>query len=51
MTCESCGSTFGEPITVYEDMGEHFGFPCREPWDACPFCRSTDITEKGDEGE
>ena len=47
MICENCGNRFDEPITVYEDAGEHFGCPSREPWAACPSCRSTDIASEG----
>lgn len=44
MTCENCGSSFDECIIIRENMGEHFGSPAYEEWNACPFCRSTDIT-------
>ena len=47
MICENCGSKFDEPVTVYENAGEHFGYPAREPWAACPCCRSTDISSEG----
>lgn len=45
--CEDCNAEFDEPITIYEDMGEHFGYSAKEPWAACPCCRSTDIEPEG----
>lgn len=45
MTCDNCGRIFDEPITVKENMGEHFGFPAYEEWAACPYCKSTDISD------
>lgn len=47
MTCETCGRTFedDEYIIIRENMGEHFGFPAYEEWAACPYCKSTDISE------
>lgn len=47
MICENCGNRFKEPVIIYEDMGEHFGYPAKEPWAACPCCRSTDIQSEG----
>lgn len=43
--CEECGATFdaANAKTVYEDHGEYFGFPAKEPWHSCPQCGSTDL--------
>lgn len=48
MICENCRRNFEEweMATVYEFVGEHFGFPTREEWGACPYCKSTNIMEE-----
>lgn len=45
--CEDCSAEFEEPAIIYEDAGEHFGYPAKEAWAACPCCRSTDIESEG----
>lgn len=45
--CYDCGEVFdGEDAdTVSECVGEFWGTPAYMDYVACPFCRSTDVTE------
>ena len=49
--CDDCGCiTLDEDlIRIKEYMGECFGFPAYETWDACPNCKSTEIYEYEEE--
>ena len=43
--CLDCGSVFDETDVkmIRECMGDAYGSPAYETWNACPFCESTDI--------
>ena len=43
--CQECGRVFETPDTVPDVPLEHFGHPCREEFDECGGCGSTDIGE------
>lgn len=45
--CENCGSIFSEPIVIKETHG--FSRPPYECFDACPFCKDTEIVERAEE--
>jgi len=40
--CQDCGALFVEPVIAYDVWLEHFGHPCRKPYEACPKCGSAD---------
>lgn len=46
--CIDCGKTFedNETITVQENVGEFWGTPAYETYEACPYCKSTEIEDE-----
>lgn len=46
--CNDCGYEFNEPILIYGEQLEFWGFPCREHWHGCPSCESSDYIENND---
>lgn len=47
--CENCGGIFSEPIVIKETHG--FSRPPYECFDACPYCKDTNIVARTEEGE
>ena len=45
--CAECGAIFDaeERATIKECVGEFWGAPAYEYWNACPYCKSTEIME------
>lgn len=49
--CHDCGKTFDEPKYERECVGEFWGAPAYESYEACPFCGSDYIEERRNRDE
>lgn len=51
--CRNCGAIFpvDDRLIVKECVGEFWGAPAYESWDACPVCKDTDIEDYDEETE
>lgn len=48
-SCDYCGATFDEPVTIRECIGEYWGVPAYETYTACPCCHSGGYEEVKDD--
>lgn len=45
LICHDCGEVFEKPKVLKSKVGDYWGAPAWEEWDACPYCESTEVYE------